>query len=157
MHLIRPPHRLRRQMPPARPVPEISPGIATELDLATVTPDETERSVMERILACDRIAWEAAERCAALRREQSALLRVQQGNSEPDAAAQHADLLDGILRAQIDRNRERLECAEQSYRSATQLLRETITDALDRRMAPDCIARRIETLDEAEAGGSAVR
>jgi hypothetical protein len=109
---------------------------------------------MRRILTCDRIAWEAAERCAALRREQSALLRAQVSNSEPEhGPSPHSELLAGILCAQLERNRERLESAELSYRSATQLLRETITDALERRMAPAGLARRIETLDEAEASG----
>ncbi len=156
MHFTRPPQRLHRQMPPPRTVAQLSPAIETELDRTAIV-DETERGVMARILACDRLAWEAAERCAALRREQSALLRAQIGNAAPEASSSpDAELLDGILRAQLDRNRERLECAERSYRSATQLLRETIHDALDRRMAPDCLARRIETLDEAEASGSAI-
>ena len=159
MHRIRPPRHLRRQMPPARPISELSPAISTDLALTAAAAKETERSVMERILACDRNAWEAAERCAALRREQSALLRVQprSGPTEAGSFPHDTELLDGILRAQLERNRERLESAEQSYRTATQLLRETINDALARRMAPECIARRIETLDEAEASGSAGR
>lgn len=158
MHLIRPPQRLHRQMPPARPVPELSPGVTSDLNLVAATADETERTVMARILACDRVAWEAAERCAGLRREQSALLRAQVSNGAPEPApSPHAELLDGILRAQLERNRERLESAERSYRSATQLLRDTITDALARRMAPACLARRIENLEEAEVGGSGMR
>jgi hypothetical protein len=158
MHLTRPPHRLHRQMPFPRPVPELGSGLASDLDLATVTAaDESERSVMQRILTCDRVAWEAAERCAALRREQSALLRAQASNSQPELApSPHGELLAGILNAQLQRNSERLECAEQTYRSATQLLRETITDALARRMAPAGLARRIETLDEADASGGIV-
>jgi hypothetical protein len=142
-------------MLPPRPVAELGSGLASDLDLTTVTAtDETERGVMQRILTCDRIAWEAAERCAGLRREQSALLRAQASNSQPDlVGSPHSELLGGILRAQLQRNSERLECAEQSYRSATQLLRETITDALAKRMAPAALARRIEALDEPEASG----
>jgi hypothetical protein len=158
MHFPRPPQRLHRLMPSPRPVAQLSPALATDLDrvAADADGDESERGVMARILACDRIAWEAAERCAALRREQSALLRAQLGNGTSELPpSTHAELLDGILRAQLERNRERLEGAELSYRSATQLLRDTITDALARRMAPDCLARRIETLDETEAGSAA--
>ena len=60
MRLIRPPQRLHRQMPPARPLSERVADIETEVELASKPTDETERSVMRRILTCDRIAWEAA-------------------------------------------------------------------------------------------------
>ena len=158
MHLIRPPKRLHRQMPPARPVCEVTSDLDGDFNLEAVAADETERSVMRRILTCDRIAWEAAERCAGLRREESALLRAQATHTRPElVSSPHTELLAEILRAQLERNRERLECAELSYRSATQLLRETITDALAKRMAPAALARRIETLDEPEASGSGAR
>jgi hypothetical protein len=156
MHPIRPPQRLRRQMPLARPVSTLSSELCNELGPSATDCGETERSFMDRILICDRLTWEAAERCAALHREQGALLRAQTSARDAETGGSNeegSELLRGILAAQLERNRERLEHAERSYRGATQLLRDTITEALATRMAPGAIARVVESIGEPEVSG----
>jgi hypothetical protein len=154
MHPIRPPQRLRRQMPLARPVSTLSSELCDELGPSATDCQETERSFVDRILICDRLTWEAAERCAALHREQGALLRAQTSSRDAETdGSDEGELLRGILAAQLERNRERLEHAERSYRGATQLLRDTITEALATRVAPSAIARVVESIGEPEVSG----
>jgi len=152
MHLTRPPQPLRRAMCPVRPIPAFAGELPSGVALPGVAGDETERSFMDRILTCDRLAWEAAERCAAARREHTALLRAQTAEREAGDAA-HPDPLREVRTAQLERSRERLEAAELSYRITTQLLRETITEALASRVSREAIARAVEPQDEPEISG----